>query len=327
MGVPGFALPDLVEAARDGRSTMLGELDRTCREQGVFRLTDLALPAGLPPELLERTRALFALPLAVKRELRDPDDQYVGWRGADNRNEYGQSDDKEMFHIGPRVSATLAAGAGLVDGDGGRRESELVEAALADCSLWPADLPGFVLVWHRFYAAMQHAAAQLGLALAAAMGVESARWAAMAHDNWADLAANHYPAQPAGAEVRMRNAVHSDLTLFTILLQDPPGPGGLVMRDRSGAWHDVVPAPGEFVVNIGELLTFLTGDDWWAVPHEVRPTEATLARDRLSIPFFFRPHDALVLEPFRVSPGTTAPGPIDVGAWVHARKRMQRVPS
>ncbi|OHV48730.1 2OG-Fe(II) oxygenase family protein [Pseudofrankia sp. BMG5.36] len=358
MEVPSFSLPEIVADARAGRTPAGGELDRVCHEIGAFVLTGLPLPTGLTGEVLGRTRELFALPRPAKATLVSPDDQYVGWRGTDgNRNEYGYADEKEMFHIGPRVASTLL-GLGERAGSGSGsdpveptpgRATDLVATAVADCALWPAELPGFVEAWHRYYAAMQESAALLGTAMAAALGLAPSRWSGMVAGNWADLAANYYPAPAPSAAPRIRNAVHSDLTLFTVLLQDPPGNGGLVMRDRSGGWHDVAPAAGEFVVNVGELLTYLTRGAWWAVPHEVRPAGPTAAGDRLTLPFFYRPSDHRELVPFdehgaSSEHGDAPPtdgfladtvladalrdaGPLDVGAWVRRRKLQQRVTS
>lgn len=344
MRVPSFSLPELVADVRAGRAPAGGELDRVCRQVGGFALTGLPLPDGLVDEVLARTRDFFALPTEAKAARVSQHDQYVGWRGQDgNRNEYGYADDKEMFHVGPRVATTLRNLDGGADGAAARAPG-LVEAALADCGLWPAELPEFVSAWHRYYAAMRESAGLVGEVLAAALGVEPARWSQLVAGDWADLAANYYPKPRPDGAPRVRNALHSDLTLFTILLQDPPGPGGLVMRDRAGGWHDVEPAQGEFVVNVGELLTYLTRGAYWAVPHEVRPPDPSVTGDRLSIPYFFRPNDHHVLIPFADESPLAADaladdfvadtvlaealrdaGPLDVGAWVRRRKLQQRV--
>ncbi|MBL7498056.1 isopenicillin N synthase family oxygenase [Frankia sp. CNm7] len=356
MRVPSFSLPEVVADVRAGRAPAGGEFDRVCREVGAFVLTGLPLPAGLVDDVLARTREFFALPFAAKAARVSADDQYVGWRGTDgNRNEYGYADEKEMFHIGPRVAATLLGlgehAASHPAEPAPRQGSGLLAAAVEGCGLWPAELPGFVDAWHRYYAAMQESAALLGTVMAAALGVAQARWSDMVAGNWADLAANYYPPPRPSAPPAIRNAVHSDLTLFTVLLQDPPGNGGLVMRDRSGGWHDVEPAAGEFVVNVGELLTYLTQGAWWAVPHEVRPADSTATGDRLTIPFFYRPSDHRELVPFHEHGAARGAGPapagtpltdgfladtvladalrdarpLDVGAWVRRRKLQQRV--
>jgi isopenicillin N synthase-like dioxygenase len=321
-----FRLPELIAAARSGRSPVLECLGTVCATTGAFALTDLALPAGLLTRIRRATLDFFALPTAAKERLR-PDagdryggDQYVGWTGlTGNRNQYGFADHKEMFHIGPRVDASLRG-----PDQWGRLAAPAASGAWRGCPLWPAELPAMAESWHAYYREMQRVATELGLAFAAALGVAADRWLSLTADNWADLAANYYPAfsgQPAG----VRNAVHSDLTMFTILYQDAGGGGGLRMRGRDGGWTDVPPVDGQVLVNVGELLTYLTSDRWWAVPHEVReatPDAPGADTARISIPFFYRPNDDRVIAPFQ--PSGSAVTRIPVGAWVRERKRLTR---
>jgi isopenicillin N synthase-like dioxygenase len=318
-----FRLPELVAAARADDRAVLDEFDAVCREAGGFAIADAPLPPGLLERVHRDTLALFSLPATVKAGLRSRDgDQFVGWKGQEeNRNEYGFPDHKEMFHIGPRVDPTLK----------GPDRSGTLPAALSlelerSCELWPEQLPEVAASWHAYYRAMQELASLLGEVMAAALRIPLQDWRDLIADNWSDLAANFYP--PPGADTAaqvgagVRNAVHSDLTLFTVLFQDSGGGGGLHMQARGGEWLDVPPTPGEFLVNIGELLTYLTSGRWWAVPHEVKPADlASVGADtvRISIPFFHRPNDGQQITPFaRFS--TDVDSPLQVGEWVRNRK-------
>ena len=72
------------------------------------------------------------------------------------------------------------------------------------------------------------------------------------------------------------------------------------MQVRTGEWVDVPPVAGTYLVNVGELLAFLTDGRWWAVPHEVseaRTDDPAVRTARVSIPFFYRPNDALTISP------------------------------
>jgi isopenicillin N synthase-like dioxygenase len=316
--VEQFSLPELAAATEQSDRGVLDRLDQVCREVGAFGLTGVQLPPGLLDQVHHDTLELFRLPQPIKARLQPADgDQFVGWKGtADNSNEFGFPDNKEMFHIGPRVDPTLRgpdrAGvlAPLSDLDG------------ADCPLWPAQLPQLSVSWHAYYRVMQQAGSILGLAMAAALGVEPDRWRELAADNWADLAANYYPpvgAGPAG----VRNAVHSDLTMFTVLYQDGGGGGGLHMQTRDGNWLAVPPRDATFLVNIGELLTYLTGGRWWAVPHEVSeadPSAPGADTARISIPFFYRPNDSFTITPLTEVDDEVVP--IQVGEWVRNRKLL-----
>jgi isopenicillin N synthase-like dioxygenase len=74
---------------------------------------------------------------------------------------------------------------------------------------------------------------------------------------------------------------HKDSELLTLLLQDTQG--GLQV-DTGNGWIDVIPRPGTFVVNIGELLELASDGYLRATLHRVlAPPPGT---DRISVAFF-----------------------------------------
>jgi isopenicillin N synthase-like dioxygenase len=152
------------------------------------------------------------------------------------------------------------------------------------------------------------------------LGASEKEWFAVLGDNWADLAANYYPpVADAEGGAPIYNAPHRDLTIFTILHQDQSRTGELSVQSADGNWHSVSPSPGTYVVNVGELLTYLSGGRWRAAPHQVvvaqGATPATTAR--ISVPFFYRPSDERVVTSFV----DLDAAPIAVGDWVLAKKR------
>lgn len=64
------------------------------------------------------------------------------------------------------------------------------------------------------------------------------------------LLCHYYPPCPE-PELAIGTSQHSDSGFLTILLQDSIG--GLQIH-HDGAWVDVPPVPGAFIVNIGDLL-------------------------------------------------------------------------
>jgi len=77
-----------------------------------------------------------------------------------------------------------------------------------------------------------------------------------------------------------------DYGTVTILRQDAVG--GLEVLGTDGTWAGVAPAPGAFVVNIGDLMARWTNDRWRSTLHRVvdPPDPAAAAARRQSMPYF-----------------------------------------
>ncbi len=271
------------DAAERGR--MAAKVDAAGVDPGVLVVTDHGIDPALQQAMSATTRAFFALPPAAKAARRDPANQFVGYRGGDNHNSLGGADAKEMFHIGPTVAPTLRG-----FGRPGHALSVApdVDEALASSALWPAEAPAMVETWHHWYAAMQALAADMLDLFAAALGVAPERLRAIGADNHSDLAANFYPPPPPGAPPAVRNAVHTDVTLFTALWQDGDEQG-LVVHWRDGTATPVSAGRDVLIVNFGQLGEILTDDRWRAVPHEVTPASDAGGTARVTVPFFYRP--------------------------------------
>lgn len=76
---------------------------------------------------------------------------------------------------------------------------------------------------------------------------------------------------------------HTD-TAFVTLLVTFSYAGLEILRD-DGEWMSVAPRPGSLVVNIGDLLSRLTGGRFKSTRHRVRD----MGIERYSVPFFFEP--------------------------------------
>jgi len=62
---------------------------------------------------------------------------------------------------------------------------------------------------------------------------------------------------------------HTDFGIVTVLWADQIA--GLQVLGTDGAWHDVSPADGALLVNLGDLTARLTGDRWMSTLHRVMP--------------------------------------------------------
>jgi isopenicillin N synthase-like dioxygenase len=93
-------------------------------------------------------------------------------------------------------------------------------------------------------------------------------------------------------EGQLRYGAHHDYGGLTILRQDE-APGGLQIADRDGTWHDAVPAPGSFVINVGDLMSRWTNGRWRSTLHRVvnPPRDLTGSTQRLSMVAFTGPNE------------------------------------
>ena len=87
----------------------------------------------------------------------------------------------------------------------------------------------------------------------------------------------------------MRAGAHTDYGSLTILLPES-GSRGLEILAPDGAWVEVRPRPGAFIVNLGDLMARWTNDRWTSTLHRVTiPADGAAAR-RQSLAFFHQPN-------------------------------------
>eukprot|EP01064_Diplonema_japonicum_P020064 TRINITY_DN2909_c0_g1_i6.p1 TRINITY_DN2909_c0_g1~~TRINITY_DN2909_c0_g1_i6.p1 ORF type:complete len:347 (+),score=101.00 TRINITY_DN2909_c0_g1_i6:60-1043(+) len=86
---------------------------------------------------------------------------------------------------------------------------------------------------------------------------------------------------------------HTDYGFLTFLLTDGTD-NALEVQTLDGHWLPVCDIPkGTFIINIGDMLSHLTGGLYRATPHRVKST----ALQRVSVPFFFEPSWDAVITP------------------------------
>lgn len=198
---------------------------------------------------------------------------------------------------------------------------------------WPAALPELrtaVLEWQSRLAAVAHRLLQ---ELLASIGAPADFFdAAFADRPHLHTKLIRYPGSaPTGTDQGV--GAHKDYGFLTLLLQDSVG-GLQVVRD--GAYLDVPPMPGAFVVNLGELLEIATEGYLTATDHRVVSPQGAV--ERYSVPFFYNPRLDAVIETvpgeyLRSAPGIAhdASNPLhaeygrnELKGWVRAHPAVAR---
>ena len=244
------------------RAAVARELRRVCIDIGFFYLVGHGISESELAEGLTRGRTFFGLPLQEKEKLRFNAARF-GYFPLGGTNEYGPASKNGAGDLKERFSCTREAIPGEPeDGNFG-----------AGQSCWPdeAVLPGF----RDFFTAHIEKRASLTRALAQVFALsldlpQDYFDAAFRHLGCV-LMFNYYPqiARPLADEdpSRWSFSPHTDYGAFTSLLQDHRG--GLQVRDSAGAWIDVTPLPGSFVVNIGDMFAMWTNDLYKSSLHRV----------------------------------------------------------
>lgn len=231
---------------------------------GAILAVDPSVPASRSDRVLADMRAFFALPDQQKAKLaiaRSP--HFRGHSRLHNERDF-----REQIHFGRELPTA----------------TDRAEAfwRLQGPNLWPDD-PAWRLRMLEYMHQVEHVGRRLLRKVAQALGLEARRW--LGSDPYLLAKCIGYHPQVDADEPRRGVAAHLDFSLLTLTLQDDVG--GLEIRSPSGAWLVVPPARGAWLVNIGELLQFVTGDRLVATAHRV--VNPSLQRTRCSMPVFVNP--------------------------------------
>jgi isopenicillin N synthase-like dioxygenase len=246
---------------------------------GSFERYGFAIVAdhGIPAELIARaeacSRALFALPDAVKRGYRSASGGARGYTpfGIETAKGATAVDLKEFWHVGRELPA-------------GHPFTEQMPP-----NLWPAELPAFRDTMLELFAAFDRTGARVLEGVARHLGLRPDFFVDSGRDGISVLRLLHYP-PVTGDGPSIRAGAHEDINTITLLLGAEEA--GLEILDRDGHWLPVTPREGELAVNVGDMLQRLTNGRLRSTTHRVsNPAAARAGQSRYSMPFFlhFRP--------------------------------------
>ncbi|OYU14574.1 MAG: flavonol synthase [Alphaproteobacteria bacterium PA4] len=242
---------------------------------GFAVVSDHGIPQPLIDRALAATKALFALPEAVKAA-------YVVSDGGGQRGmtAFGVeaakgaklSDLKEFWHIGRNLPPGHA------------------NAAIMPPNIWPAEVPAFQVAVQALYDALDATGVRLLRAIAVHLGLAADFFNAPVAEGNSILRLLHYPPVKDAQSGAIRAGAHEDINVITLLLGAEEA--GLQLLDKSGQWRDIAAPAGSLVCNIGDMLQRLTGGRLPSTTHRVvNPSPERAAFPRYSTPFFlhFRP--------------------------------------
>ena len=278
-GVPVVSLQEL-----SGNRGKLDELDRACREWGLFQLVDHGLDSSRLDIVHQQMRRFFSLPSEEKRRIERSAEN--AWGFYDRELTKNRLDWKQIFDFGP------------AEGPPGS-STPLV----GSYPQWPEGVPGFQAEIQAWYEDCEALSFRLLEGIALNLGLTAFR-----PDGTSFLRLNYYPrcARPAPADMPAGGDAgelgihhHTDAGALTILLQDAQ-PGLQVLHEEK--WQLVEPMPGALTINIGDVVQVWSNDHYRAPLHRVL---ASAESSRYSAAFFFNPRSATDYAPL---PSCLGPG-------------------
>lgn len=311
---PAGSSTDREEAAR--------LLDSACRTIGFVQIVGHAVPRAAQDGLAAAIDAFFGQELEVKKGYRTPPEVNRGYTppkaeslslslGVEQASR--MNDFFEAFNVGA-AAADYPHATGLPVGD------------YAD-NVWPQDAPGFDAAAFRlqvdtWFAEAGRVARVLTRMFAAALGVPPQTFADATDHSLDVLRMNNY-ALPEGTVDLDGDLIgmgeHTDYGIVTVLWADQVA--GLQVLAGDGTWHDVMPADGALLVNLGDLTARWTNEHYLSTLHRVKPPIVDGAIQRRRSAAFF--HDGNIDAVISALPTCVGDGalydPITVGDHIAAK--------
>ncbi|KAL9636311.1 MAG: hypothetical protein Q9164_002893 [Protoblastenia rupestris] len=157
--------------------------------------------------------------------------------------------------------------------------------SLTEPNVWPTVFLGRQKA-ERLHRELQTLSQRLLSLLAIALGKPLDYFSYMHPDSISTLRLLHYPATSHPQEFCC--TPHTDSGILTLLHQDSTGGLEVLSQDHDNneTWLPAPYVPGSIVVNIGDLMSKVSGGRFKATYHRVRSSPG---RSRYSVPFFFEP--------------------------------------
>jgi isopenicillin N synthase-like dioxygenase len=327
--VSAFAVPvvDISPYVRAGsaeeRAAVAAAMDAACRTVGFVQVVGHGVPEAAAAGLATAMDDFFEQPLEAKQAWRTPPEVNRGYSaprseslslslGVESASR--MNDFFEAFNIGAS-QASYPHAPGLPQPDYAE-------------NTWP-DVEGFRPAVEAWFAEAARVARTLTRVFADALGLEPDFFARLTGHSLDVLRMNNYALPPGTVDLDgdlTGMGEHTDYGIVTVLWADQVA--GLQVLGTDGGWHDVVPADGALLVNLGDVTTRLTNERWLSTLHRVKPpiVDGTIQRRR-SAAFF---HDGDVEAVISVLPSCVAAGeepkyrPVTVGEHIAAKLRGSR---
>ncbi len=302
----------------EDRARVAAEIDEACRRVGFIQILGHGIPTATTDAFASAMDGFFALDLETKKTFIVPGGSNRGFTppkaeslslslslGVESATR--MNDFFEAFNVGASASDFPALG---------------LDPHIYAENLWP-EVDGYQTAIEAYFSEAARVARSLTDIFAAALGLEAGFFDAVTDHSIDVLRMNNYALPPGSIDLDgdlIGMSEHTDFGIVTVLWADRVK--GLQVLGE-GIWHDVSPADGALLINLGYLTARWTNERWMSTLHRVKPpiVDGTIARRR-SAAFF---HDGNADATITTIPSCVEPGavplypPITVGEHI-ARK-------
>ncbi|MBU4466085.1 MAG: isopenicillin N synthase family oxygenase [Actinobacteria bacterium] len=322
-----FAVPTVdlsayvTDASAESRAAAAAALGAACRTVGFIQIIGHGIPTAVTDGLAEAMDDFFAQDLAAKKRWVRPSSENRGYSPPKSESlSYSlgvdpvtrMNDFFEAFNIG----SSAADFPGFTD-----------ETGDYAANTWP-DTAGFEERLSTYFAEARRVAFTLQDAFADALGISADVFRAVSDHPINVLRMNNYALPPGSIELGADltgMGEHTDFGMVTVLWADRVE--GLQVLGRDGQWHDVMPAEGALLVNLGDIAARVTNDEWMSTLHRVKPpiVDGTIKRRRSAAFFHDWNADAIIHTlPSILDRAEALYEPITVAEHVKAKLRGSR---
>lgn len=276
------------------------EIWSALQDTGFFYISNHGVPESLVTEVRDKLLGFFRKPFSSKSKAKGiPMRGYTGLMEINFSAVYGEKSDTadlcERLSFGREVSREARATDPYYQGD--------FASFIVPENIWPPEetAPGLREVVLDYYAAMERLFDHITGLIGLAADLPQNFWKPFFSKHCSALTGVYYP-EPAREHCNnaiRRLAEHADPNLLTILSPGEMANGEHALEIKhEGGWHPVPARPGCFIVNIGDMMEFISNGRLKATRHQVVTPRERAGSERLSVVYFGNPNYDTEFETF-----------------------------
>jgi isopenicillin N synthase-like dioxygenase len=265
LDIPTIDLSRFIDGTAGERTAIAAQVDEAARTVGFMQVVGHAVPAEVEAGLTAAMDGFFGLPMWQKKALRPASTEL-------NRGYTPPKSERLSLSLG----VESAAGDLFEAFNVGKAGEDFPGLGLDDVqyapNLWPLRPATFEPCVQAWFGQAARVAREITAVMAVALGLPENFFADYQDHSLDVLRLNNYRVPPTSTQLepgQIGMGAHTDYGIVTVLWADPIL--GLQILDSDGVWHDVVPAEGALLVNLGDLLARWTNDRWISTLHRVLP--------------------------------------------------------